>query len=288
MIDTSEILVSKEHIDPLRDQGYVIYKLGRITPVTEGKREAKMLWGNVKGGSGAAGKSAYEIAVLNGFVGTEVQWLASLVGAAGTPGAPGNDGAPGANGRGIVSILLTNTVGLVKTYTITFTDETTTTFDVTDGADGGGGGGTVTVITEGENIEVYYDFKDAIPFTYTCPMALRFLEVEHEGNAPALSVALNTDMAKYDDLVITPDGPGLVIVRGKVATAFDWPVYIDFDHAGEETYKCPYPLKFLVLEHEQVNTPTLSVALNTNMAKYQVLTITVDAPGLVSLIGILL
>lgn len=31
---------------------------------------------------------------------------------------------------------MTNTVGLVKTYTITFTDGTTTTFDVTDGADG--------------------------------------------------------------------------------------------------------------------------------------------------------
>ncbi len=205
-------------------------------------------------------------------------------------GPAGANGANGAAGRGIVSVELTSTVGLVKTYTITFTDATTTTFNVTDGAagEGGGGGGTVTVITEGENIEVYYDFKDAIPFTYTCPMALRFLEVEHEGNAPALSVALNTDMAKYDDLVITPDGPGLVIVRGKVATAFDWPVYIDFDHAGEETYKCPYPLKFLVMEHEQANAPTLSVALNTNMAKYQVLTITTDAPGLVSLIGILL
>jgi hypothetical protein len=48
MIDTSEILVSKEHIDPLRDSGFVIYKLGRITPVNGGKREALMLWGNVK------------------------------------------------------------------------------------------------------------------------------------------------------------------------------------------------------------------------------------------------
>lgn len=47
-----------------------------------------------------------------------------------------NDGTPGADGRGIVSIELTSTVGKVKTYTITYTDETTSTFDVTDGKDG--------------------------------------------------------------------------------------------------------------------------------------------------------
>ena len=33
-----------------------------------------------QGGGGSAGKSAYEIAVDNGFTGTEAQWLASLVG----------------------------------------------------------------------------------------------------------------------------------------------------------------------------------------------------------------
>ena len=39
------------------------------------------------GGSGTAGKSAYEIAVQNGFVGTETEWLESLKGAEGTNGA---------------------------------------------------------------------------------------------------------------------------------------------------------------------------------------------------------
>ena len=38
------------------------------------------------GGSGTAGKSAYEIAVDNGFVGTETEWLESLKGAEGTNG----------------------------------------------------------------------------------------------------------------------------------------------------------------------------------------------------------
>ena len=39
-----------------------------------------------------AGRSAYDIAVAHGFVGTETEWLESL------KGAPGKDGAPGADG----------------------------------------------------------------------------------------------------------------------------------------------------------------------------------------------
>lgn len=45
-----------------------------------------------EGPPGADGASAYEVAVANGFVGTEAEWLASLVGA---DGADGADGAPG-------------------------------------------------------------------------------------------------------------------------------------------------------------------------------------------------
>lgn len=42
----------------------------------------------------------------------------------------------GEGGRGIVSITLTGTSGLVDTYTITYTDNTTSTFTVTNGEDG--------------------------------------------------------------------------------------------------------------------------------------------------------
>ena len=41
------------------------------------------------------GKSAYEVAVENGFNGTEAEWLASLKGATGAPGANGKDGTDG-------------------------------------------------------------------------------------------------------------------------------------------------------------------------------------------------
>lgn len=45
-------------------------------------------------------------------------------------------GADGADGNGIISIVKTATVGLVDTYTITFDDGTTTTYDITNGSNG--------------------------------------------------------------------------------------------------------------------------------------------------------
>lgn len=44
---------------------------------------------------GKDGASAYEIAVKNGFEGSEVEWLESLKGAPGKDGSPGADGQPG-------------------------------------------------------------------------------------------------------------------------------------------------------------------------------------------------
>lgn len=48
---------------------------------------------------GGNGKSAFEIAVENGFVGTETEWLESLKGKDGTDGQPGKNGADGTNGQ---------------------------------------------------------------------------------------------------------------------------------------------------------------------------------------------
>lgn len=54
--------------------------------------------------AGADGDSAYEIAVANGFVGTEVEWLASL---------EGTDGINGIDGEGFA-------IGTKETNTVTF------------------------------------------------------------------------------------------------------------------------------------------------------------------------
>ena len=58
----------------------------------------------------------------------------------GEQGVQGDPGADGEDGRGITSIIKTATSGLVDTYTITYTDGTTSTFTVTNGRDGSGGG----------------------------------------------------------------------------------------------------------------------------------------------------
>ncbi len=52
----------------------------------------------VSGSGGADGKSAYEIAVDNGFDGTEEEWLESLKGADGKDGRDGVNGTDGTNG----------------------------------------------------------------------------------------------------------------------------------------------------------------------------------------------
>lgn len=64
---------------------------------------------------------------LTGYISSGATITASMISQKGAKGDPG---------RGITSITLTSTVGKVKTYTITFTDNTTTTFQVTDGTDG--------------------------------------------------------------------------------------------------------------------------------------------------------
>ena len=51
------------------------------------------------GADGADGKSAYDLAVENGYTGTVAEWLASLVGEVGAAGQNGKDGVDGANGK---------------------------------------------------------------------------------------------------------------------------------------------------------------------------------------------
>ena len=53
----------------------------------------------MNGKDGKDGKSAYQIAVENGFEGSETEWLASLKGADGRNGIDGKDGTNGTNGK---------------------------------------------------------------------------------------------------------------------------------------------------------------------------------------------
>lgn len=55
--------------------------------------------GGTQGPKGEDGDSAYEIAVKNGFIGTEQEWLASLKGEKGEKGDKGEQGQAGTNGK---------------------------------------------------------------------------------------------------------------------------------------------------------------------------------------------
>ena len=104
--------------------------------------------------------SAYETVIEKGYVGTETDWLVTLIGAKKTSntnvyigkngnwfigdidmgisanGKDGQKGDQGETGNGIAKIEKTSSDGNVDTYTITFTDGTTMSFNVTNGKDG--------------------------------------------------------------------------------------------------------------------------------------------------------
>lgn len=112
----------------------------------------------------------------------------------------------GTDGRGITSITLVSTVGLVKTYRITFTDSTTFDYEVTDGADG----------TAGSDIfQIDFIFDAAGTITYPCAYALKWTAmIYQQANAPTLSHALNTDLAQYTAFGVTADAAGIATLTG--------------------------------------------------------------------------
>ena len=83
----------------------------------------------------------------------------------------GPQGPEGDPGRGIVSITKTGTAGLVDTYTILYTDDTTSTYTVTNGSSGG------STYTEGAGIDITgtkisldsapFDFDTVVDMTET-------------------------------------------------------------------------------------------------------------------------
>jgi len=74
-----------------------------------------------KGDQGDPGESAYQIAVDNGFSGSESDWLASLVGPAGTDGSDGAEGPAGPPNSLSIGTVATGAAGSSAAATITGT-----------------------------------------------------------------------------------------------------------------------------------------------------------------------
>lgn len=93
--------------------------------------------------TGTSGKKETStLDVMNGVNGTDGKNGAK--GAKGDPGQNGQDGTNGQDGIGISKIEKTKTEGLVDTYVITFSDDSTFEYTVTNGKDGKNGSGSST------------------------------------------------------------------------------------------------------------------------------------------------
>lgn len=77
------------------------------SPGPQGDRGERGLQG-LQGDNGLAGASAYQIAVGNGYTGSEAQWTASLVGPKGDKGDSGNPGQNGLTGASAYQVAISN------------------------------------------------------------------------------------------------------------------------------------------------------------------------------------
>ena len=129
------------------------------------------------------------IAVLdntNKAVTNTTYWqLVAEKGAKGDKGNTGQTGATGETGNGIASITKTDSVGLVDTYTITYTDGTTSTFQITNGEDGEVTQKQLDETNRGMNYyklmlndlpnEERFGISVSIPNTAKCPMSVKLI-----------------------------------------------------------------------------------------------------------------
>lgn len=114
----------------------------------------------------------------------------------------GTQGSTGATGNGIASITKTGTSGLVDTYTILFTDGTTTTFTVTNGQNG-----------SGSVADVWVDGTSVLDGDTA--------KIDLTGKANVSDLATVATSGDYDDLLDKPTIPALgkTIPYGECSTA---------------------------------------------------------------------
>lgn len=121
-------------------------------------------------------------------------------------------GADGADGNGIVSIVKTATVGLVDTYTITFDDGTTETYQITNGQNGSKWykgtaiSGTGTSITGFPGTKDDYYLNSVDGYVYVCTKT---------------GGAMVPDAAEWDYVMTLSGGPGgsITVVDNLISTS---------------------------------------------------------------------
>ncbi len=135
------------------------------------------------GNTGATGASAYQVALSAGFVGTEAQWLSSLVGSTGAQGTPG---AQGAAGQGVPT---GGTAGQVlsKINSTNYNTQWVTP----------SGGGNMSTATYDVNANGVVDLVDAIAWSAVTGKPTSFPPSAHThifDDIPGLQAALDTKL----------------------------------------------------------------------------------------------
>jgi len=121
--------------------------------VTNGTRGADGSTPNITMSATADNTSSANPSVLVTKTGTpdNPNFALAFSGLKGQQGVQGEQGQTGAAGNGIVSITKTGTSGLVDTYTILYTNGTSSTFTVTNGQDGQGSGDMTKLVYDSTN-----------------------------------------------------------------------------------------------------------------------------------------
>jgi len=81
-------------------------------------------------------------------------------------------------------------------------------------------------------------------------------------------------------------GVAEILNKPTIPDTSQFQVHIRFEIIGAKEFECPYACKFTAMIYQQTNAPTLSTALDVNLAQYDILTVTADAIGMVTLTGI--
>ena len=185
----------------------------------------------------------------------------------------GSGGGSGTPGRGIQKIEKTNTEGLVDTYTITYTDGTTSTFTVTNGKDGEDAEGNYLPISggtmAGNLLMGGYEIYDAIDIEANNSVSGKYLKalkrdetglvtdvvilnisepgilsiasnIRSDGGANVILRGLDDPVAYVDSVVNSGTGGSVihmkVIDAGDVNTLIDLDTYFTTDVNTKNTY----------------------------------------------------
>lgn len=136
-----------------------------------------------QGEKGDEGDSAYEVAVANGFVGTEAEWLASLIG---PEGPQGPQGEPGKDGTGAGTVTAVNGVEPDGTGDVTLTAD-----DVNAMPDTG--------YVAGGNLILNSPTGDYRGFSFTTADANRWVFQVDNGAESGGDVGSNFELANWGD-----------------------------------------------------------------------------------------